>query len=261
MHKIPLRTVGVVLGISAAALWLLSSRHHAYSGVAAQRQWLLRAAQELTQAAPPAPALPSTPGTNNLGRPPWQSLPNYLVFSNGWVGYRINTIHDDEAIGDIAVLRSSDGALYYSTQHYCVGITEWMEPEFTGEVNPAPPSNLRDYLAHYGRAQRWNTLASDDGLWCLLTCPYARGRSKQLFVWLSEVNGTNRSTLLDYHCKVKGSHISWATHWLSNDCVTVDIYDYSDERLGGAYPATTKSNYIKSLSFRRDKHTGRFAIE
>ncbi len=77
-------------------------------------------------------------------------------------------------------------------------------------------------------------------------------------VWISTSEGTNRLTLFDRRYEVSGSHVSWATHWLPNDCVAVDVYDYSGDSLGGEYPLSTRSNHLMSLSFRRDTQTGRF---
>jgi hypothetical protein len=226
--------------------------------VTAQRQWqwILQAVQDLSQAAPPS--LPPASGTNTSRENSWWGHPNYLIFSNGWAAYRINSIHDGPDVGDIAVLRTSEGAFYYSNQHYCAGITESMDPMPGAKEEIAAPSDLKDFLEHDARPQRWNAFAPGNGLWCILSCPRLRGSKKPISVWISTGEGTNRSTLWDRRYEVSASRVSWATHWSSNDSVAVDIYDYSDTSLGGAYALSTKSNCVMSLSFGRDNQTGQF---
>jgi hypothetical protein len=256
MRRNALKIAVPAVGVFAAVLLALPMLPRDSFKVTLQRQWMLQAVQDLLQTAPPS--FPSTSGTNTSREDAWWEHPNYLIFSNSWAAYRINTIHDRPDVGDIAVLRTSDGAFYYSVQHYCVGITEWMEPFPGAEGQIAAPSDLRDFLEHYARSQRWNAFAPNNRLWCILSCPRLRGARKPISVWISAGEGTNRSTLLDHRYEVSASHVSWAIHWPSNDCVAVDIYDCSDASLGGGYPSSTKSNCVMSLSFRRDNQTGQF---
>ncbi len=256
MRRSALKIGVVTLGAVLAVLLILPLLHQGSYRVNAERQWILQTVQELLQTAPPS--FPPSSGTNTSRKDPWWAHPNYLIFSNGWAAYKIHTIHDSDDVGDITVLRSSGGAFYCSREHYCVGITEWMEPSPHADEQIAAPSDLADFLQHYGRAQRWNAFALNHRLWCILSCPHLRGAKKPVSVWISTGDGTNRLTLFERRYQVSGSHVSWATHWFSNDCVAVDIYDYSDRSLGGAYPLTSRSNHLMSLSFRRDPQTGQF---
>jgi len=183
------------------------------------------------------------------------------MFSNGWAAYKIHTSHQGEEIGDTTVLRTSEGALYVSHAHFCTGITEWMQPRPNPDDPHPPPSGAKEFFQHYGQWQGWDLFAPDNRLWCVINSPGQennRGRKKPLWVWISSGKGTNRTTLLDRRYVVTGSYISWATHWLSNDCIAVDVFDYGAHRSPAAYPDSLRSNHIMTLSFRRNAQTAEF---
>jgi len=248
----------LVVALLLTWTWLHWDR---FSAVA-QRQWILQAVQELSQMLPPSPALERN--TDKSGSYTWWSRPDYLIFSNGWAAYKIHTVHDGEKVGDIAVLRASDGALYYSNEHYCVGITEWMEPHPSLEAQSPAPSDLRDFLAHYGERQDWKSFAPDNRKWCVVNFSHPNGHQgrKPISVWISRGEGTNRATLLDRRYKVSGSYVSWSTSWPSNDCVVLDIYDHGPGiRPIISYPGTLLSNHLMSLSFHLNNRTGLYEEE
>jgi hypothetical protein len=188
-------------------------------------------------------------------------LPGFLIFSNGWAAYKIHTIHDGEDIGDTTVLRTSEGALYLSHTHFCTGITEMMRPRPHSEDSPASPSDAKDFFEGYGKWQGWNLFSGDNRLWCVINSQNSEnmhGGKKPLRVWISSGDGTNRTTLFDRRYVVAGFYVSCATHWLSNECLALDIYDYGPHNSPRMYPDSLRSNHIASLSFRPDQETGKF---
>lgn len=253
----------VVWVIALLWVWGWPYRGRDSLSVTAQRQWMLAAVQELSQV--PPPSLELKPSKSRPWESTWWGRPNYLVFSNGWAAYKIHTIHDNPKVGDIAVLRTSGGAFYYSSEHYCVGICEWMEPQPRVEEGCPAPSDSNDFLEHYGKWQHWKPFAPDNRLWCVINfADWSQRRSKKpLRVWISRGEGTNRVTLLERSYKVSGSCVSWSTHWRSNECLTVDFYDYGPDHWPGqeSDSSSLRSNYLTSLTFRQDNRTGQFREE
>ena len=74
----------------------------------------------------------------------------YMLFGDGWAVFTAHTFHDSERIGDVAIFRASDGTLYISHFHFCVGLA-WY-------VGPPRPKNLQEFLQKYGAEQRWERL-------------------------------------------------------------------------------------------------------
>jgi hypothetical protein len=247
-------SVGII-AIVLSGIFFPSSRGS--FSVEAQRRWMVKAVQELSKVAPPS--FESKPSTNAWENT-WLGHPEYLLFSNDWAAYRINTIHDIPEIGDITVLRSSDGRFYSSRMHYCVGIGEWMDPEPMSDRQSPAPSDLTDFLEHVGRLQHWTLFAPKDLPWCIINYDPLGERQKakrSLWHWISDGNGTNRETLLDRRYKFPGV-VSWSTRWASRERLSVDVYEYQGDKLRGGRYSAPRSNYISTLDFNLDKRTGQF---
>jgi hypothetical protein len=243
-----------VLLLLLLALPAVLGRRYSFS-VTAQREWICEAVQQLAQASPP-PAEPE----HNEGDA-WWKLPGYLLFSNGWATYKINTFHDGNKVGDAAVLRTSDGVFYLTHTHFCTGILELMQPFPGAEESNPRPADATDFFQNYGRLQGWNLFSTDNRLWCVINCSGEgdmRARKKSFWVWISSGEGSNRTTLLDRRYTVNGAYVSWTSHWLSNDCLAIHLYDYGPYNSPRLYPDSLQSNHIMSLNFGRDKPTGQF---
>ena len=74
----------------------------------------------------------------------------YMLFSDGWAIFVAHTFHESERIGDVALLRTSDGGLYISHFHFCVGVTEY--------VGRPRPQNIQDFLRKYGGVHGWKRI-------------------------------------------------------------------------------------------------------
>lgn len=242
-----------------------------------QRAWIQNAVAELAQVPPPPTNQnPATtwwiaPGfqmvTNRNSIPPGKT--GYLLFSNGWAAYKIHTGHQRGGIDDTAVLRDSEGDLYVGRRHLCAGITEWMSPNplsdfFFSEVQPARPVDMEDFLATYGKLQGWTMFGGEGRPWCVISCPegimrFREGKDKPLWLWVSEGSGTNRTTLFERRYSIAGHYVCGTTHWLSNDCLKIDVYDYGPDRARKYDPDARLSNHITSVILTRDKMTGKFS--
>jgi hypothetical protein len=93
-------------------------------------EWVWLNARQLAEAGPPSAELQNGAIT---GR--WVQQ-GYLLFSNGWAGYRIHTTHACDGLGNMALVRTPDGVLYLSKLHYCGGIGEWMVPPPATSLGP-----------------------------------------------------------------------------------------------------------------------------
>lgn len=113
----------------------------------AQALWLENARKTLAgRSAPPADLIQTIRSTDWRGDGAWAGH-GYLVFTNGWASFAFNTFHESTKIGDIALLRTSDGAYYISHYHFCMG-----ESEF----NDVPmPMNFSQFLGTFGVQQGW----------------------------------------------------------------------------------------------------------
>ena len=140
-----IKIVAPVLIISFLAVMLVLPAyraHHRYHGdQKAQAIWLWSSVQELqNRGSPPADF------AKGLDPDVWVSH-GFLVFSNGWASFTFHTIHDSEDIGDIALLRTSDGIFYVSYFHFCVG-----EAEFSSQRHP---KDIAEFLELFGARHGW----------------------------------------------------------------------------------------------------------
>jgi hypothetical protein len=134
----------LVYGPPAVQTWQQSAR------AKKEREWTQKTVQQLQQASSPSPDVGR--GTNG----PYWITEDYLIFSNGWAAYKIHSIHANDGMGDIALLRGSDGVLYWSQFHFCGGIIS----DFRDSLNlreSGRPENLKDFLEKY--ATSWRPLS------------------------------------------------------------------------------------------------------
>jgi hypothetical protein len=168
----------------------------------------------------------------------------------------MHSLHDNDGMDDIALLRTSDGPLYLSRCHLCCGITsELLTPE--GEL--PQPADARDFVEHRGCRQEWSLYSPEGRLRCVVRSPHATRRkaSKGLWVWIGSANGTNETTLFEQRYEVSGSYLSWSTRWVSSDEVTVDVYG-NGPRDNPYWREDTPHRDLATFRFYRDTQSGRF---
>lgn len=218
-----------------------------------EREWIWVKARQLAEAGPPSAELQNGAIT---GR--WVQQ-DYLLFSNGWAGYRIHTSHACDGLGNMALLRTKDGTLYLSKLHFCVGIADWMVPATN---DPPRPADATEFLAVYGKYQQWNRLSPDGRLACVIRSPdVERFREKRrVWVWIGRTGGPNRTTLLDEQYQVPRSAVAWSTHWISDERLNVEFYNYNGRDLLSVFDPDedVSSNHIATLAFHLDHNTGKF---
>jgi hypothetical protein len=107
------------------------------------------------------------------------------------------------------------------------------------------------------------SIASPDArFWVSTECDGANGHAyvdktkKKLWVWIQSTNGTNYTLVFQHRYIITGSAVEWQTHWLSDEAVSVEIYDWGDGV--GSWSKVAASNHIASLSLALDKSTGKF---
>jgi cytochrome c1 len=130
----------ILLVVILAGVSFLSGRHGRVSE-RAQAQWLASACQTLTSQKPPAAEL-----SHNFLEGSWAG-DGYLIFSNGCAACAFHTFHESEKIGDIALLRTSDGVFFTSHFHFCVGELEFL--------NEPQPRDFPEFLKIYGGKHGW----------------------------------------------------------------------------------------------------------
>ena len=74
-------------------------------------------------------------------------LQDVLVFEKGWAAFRCCTFHRSEIIGDRAVIRTSEGKVYVSAQHFCRGIMRYWDER--------QPKDINDFLSKYEQSEHW----------------------------------------------------------------------------------------------------------
>lgn len=127
-----------------AALFFLpayAARHHSHGDPKAQAVWLWSSVQELQNR-----GLPPANFTNGLPPGVWANH-GFLVFSNGWASFAYHTVHETGDVGDIALLRTSEGIFYVSHYHFCCA-----EATFYSERQP---KDIADFLEMFGAKHGW----------------------------------------------------------------------------------------------------------
>ena len=132
--------VALVVGACCGALVL---RHTSQAG------WIHTTVRILQSWPPPSPEIKLAAKGDwavNVG-----DRRGYLLFVDSWAVFAAHTLHASERIGDVALLQASDGAIYISHFHFCVGL---------GEFSDQPqPKDLQDFLQEYGAKQQWQRLS------------------------------------------------------------------------------------------------------
>ena len=147
-----MKKFGLIIVILALLFWILSPaifarRHHADSR--AQAVWLWSEVQDLQNRGTPSASL-----VTNIESRAWAkngsrvwAESGFLVFSNGWASFACHTIHDSEDIGDVALLRTSDGVFYVSYYHFCMGEGSFAATE--------QPKDFPQFLEFFEVDQKW----------------------------------------------------------------------------------------------------------
>ncbi len=165
-----------------------------------------------------------------------------------------------DGMGDLALLRLSDGRLYFSKLHYCCGITDTMPYSDTEQL--PQPADAADFLTGVGRCQQWILLSSDYRLRCTVVCPDADRpikNKKSLWISISDSDAGNETSLFERRYTFSGSFIAWSTRWDSNENVTVDVFDcIRNPMMQSVNESDMPTNHLATLEFHRDKQTGRF---
>lgn len=216
--------------------------------------WIQQTAQRLKQVQPPT----TEPGP---GAPdaPWV-VPGYFIFKNGWAAYDHHSVHAMDGLGDLAVLRLSDGRLYFSKLHYCCGMTDMMQPSGPEQLPQA--EDAEDFLAGTGRYQQWTLLSSGERLLGMVICPEAdrpHGRKKSLWVVIIDPKGGNQRPRFERRYTFSGNFLAWTTQWNSDDDLAVVVFDNNrSPMMVSGDESVLPTNYLATLRFHRDRQTGRF---
>ena len=129
--------------------------------------------------------------------------------------------------------------------------------------DPPRPGNAKDFLSGRGKYQEWNRLSPDGRVVCVIrSLDGERVRQKnQVRVWIGRIDGPSQATLLDEHYQIIGYGIGWSTHWISNERVEVEFYNYYDRSLSSVLDSeeNVSSNHIATLAFHLDHNSGKFA--
>ena len=215
-----------------------------------QREWICQRIAELRQIGPP-----SDDSEQRASYSPWIT-PRYLIFSNSWAAYRIHTSHSSRLIGEVALLRTSDGRIYSSKLHYCVGIADWM---LRSEGEIPCPADADDFFGNQGKRQQWNLLSPDGRVMCVVFCSSSRSPRKTLWISIGNCDDSNATNFFVGRYPFTGEYLGWTTHWNSGDDLSVDVFAYVRNPLA-EYPKDrdVPTNYLATLTFHRDRQTGRF---
>ncbi len=140
--------IGAIVG-SIAVVRATLAKHHAAARHKAQQQWILTTSNALRQLGPP-----SATNVAAAASGAWIAGQHYLLFSNGWASFAWNDFHAGGTVGDIALLLSSDGGLYVSRYHFCVGLSEFYDHAVGQPLQPRP-RDLNDFFQRYGTNHNW----------------------------------------------------------------------------------------------------------
>lgn len=257
-HGMRLRKiVSIIAGLCFLAILFAGSslRRQWYQStvIKQEREWVWLNARQLAEAGQPSAEL------QNGAIPGRWIQRDYLLFSNGWAGYRIHTTHAEDGLGNMALLRTDDGALYLSKLHYCVGIGEWMVPTISELPQPA---SAGEFLSGLGKYQEWNRLSSDGRVACVIRkLDMERTQnSYRIWIWIGRMDGSSQAALLDEQYVIPRSYLAWSTHWVSNERVEVDFYNYNGKSLQSVLDPDEdlSSNHLSTFTFHLDHNTLKF---
>ena len=118
-------------------------------------RWIRNSVVQLRQMPPPPAGLASS-----LGQGEWAGQ-GYLLFTNGWACFASTTFHSSERVGDIGLLRASDGSFYICHFHFCVGLLEYRQDIRRPEERQGRPQDIGQFIEHYGKINGWERLADN----------------------------------------------------------------------------------------------------
>jgi hypothetical protein len=115
--------------------------------IRAKWSWTRMAMSQLRNLTPPPAATLWSASNGN-----WV-VGSYLVFSNDWAAFTNHSLHESDELGEIALLRTSDGRVFRTKHHFCNDINEFM---IEAEQNRKPqPRDLQDFFNLYGTNKNW----------------------------------------------------------------------------------------------------------
>ena len=117
-----------------------------------RERWIHSAMQRLREMPPPPTNL-----VTSVGEGDWAGK-GYMLFSNGWACFSYHTFHESERVGDIALLRASDGSFYVCHFHFCVGLGEYWQSVRPPEERQLQPRDIGHFIELYEKKQGWKRL-------------------------------------------------------------------------------------------------------
>jgi hypothetical protein len=270
-RKVTLLTLAVVCSAAIYAFGALKSRTWRQSRqISREIAWIQQAVRQIQKSPGPAPALIQTAST---GR--WESE-GYLIFSNDWSACGMHSVHSDNSMDDIAILKAPNGGFYLSSYHFCMGIEAATIPgpdnnragvdsadiaeRFYKNWGHSQPSDAKDFLENGARWQGWYRFSLDGKHQCIVRSPYEdhRREKKGLWVWIGAVSETNSSMLFEKQYSIaSGRDMTWTANWASDNEITLDVFDYfgkSPIMMGEDLPARP----LATMVFQRDQQSGMF---
>lgn len=234
--------------------------------------WIHEAVRQIQKSPSPALELIQTAST---GR--WETARSqpggFLIFSNDWAPCKTHSVHNDDSMDDIAILKTPNDGFYLSGYHMCMGIqaatatkrdkirddTDSEESVYAARDH-SQPANSKDFLENGARWQGWYQFSRDGNLQCIVRSPHEDHRSttKSLWVWIGSVTETNSTMLFEKRYSIaSGRDMTWTANWASDNEITLDVFDYfgnSPMMMGHDFP----KRLLATMIFQRDKQSGMF---
>jgi hypothetical protein len=272
-RKVTLLTLAVVCFVGVGAFGALKFKTWRQSRqITREIAWIHEAVRQIQKSPGPAPELIQTAVT---GR--WETARSrtegYLIFSNDWAACRTHSVHADDSMDDIAILKAPNGGFYLSGYHMCMGIEAATVtkrdkiPDDTGSGESvygfrdhSQPANAKDFLENGAKWQGWYQFSRDGKLQCIVRSPHQDHRlsAKSLWVWIGAVTETNSAMLFEKRYSIaSGRDMTWTANWASDSEITLDVFDYagnSPTMMGHDFP----KRLLVTLIFQRDQQSGKF---
>ena len=121
-----------------------------------RERWIRSAMRQLRQAPPPptslAPSLSSKEWTLDYDGQ------GYIFFTNGWAWFATHTVESSKRVGDIGLLRASDGSFYICHHHFSYGVGAYLQWPKANDKQQPRPRDIRHFIELYGQTQGWKRI-------------------------------------------------------------------------------------------------------